>query len=105
MRAASAFSFLDSAALPEDLMAIAAQRDLPAMALVDTNGVYGAPRFYGAAKKTGVHALVGVELELDVGGQKGTNLQPSESDPSSAFGTFSPHEGRRLPNSAPREIQ
>src|SRR5688500_11409094 len=69
MRAASAFSFLDSAALPEDLMAIAAQRDLPAMALVDTNGVYGAPRVYGTAKKTGVQARVGVELVLDSRGQ------------------------------------
>jgi error-prone DNA polymerase len=65
LRAASAFSFLDSASLPEDLIHTAAQRDLPAMALVDTNGVYGAPRFYSAAKKTGVRALVGAELVLD----------------------------------------
>jgi error-prone DNA polymerase len=65
LRTASAFSFLDSAALPEDLIFIGAQRDLPAMALVDTNGVYGAPRFYGAAKKTGVRALVGSELVLE----------------------------------------
>ncbi|MFL6246227.1 MAG: error-prone DNA polymerase, partial [Thermoanaerobaculia bacterium] len=65
LRAASAFSFLDSAALPEDLICLGAQRDLPAMALVDTNGVYGAPRFYGTAKKAGVRALVGSELVLD----------------------------------------
>ena len=65
LRAASAFSFLDSAALPEDLICLGAQRDLPAMALVDTNGVYGAPRFYGAAKKAGVRALVGSDLMLD----------------------------------------
>ncbi|HKR63379.1 MAG TPA: PHP domain-containing protein, partial [Thermoanaerobaculia bacterium] len=64
LRAASAFSFLDSAALPEDLMAVAANLDLPAMALIDTNGVYGAPRFYGMARKTGVRALVGSELIL-----------------------------------------
>src|SRR5215212_3720042 len=51
LRAASAFSFLDSASLPEDLIYHAAQHDLPAMALVDRNGVYGAPRFYSAAKK------------------------------------------------------
>ena len=79
MRAASAFSFLDSAALPEDLMAIAAQRDLPAMALVDTNGVYGAPRFYGAAKKTGVQARVGVELVLDGRGQSASTGGQSAS--------------------------
>jgi error-prone DNA polymerase len=65
LRAASAFSFLDSASLPEDLIYTAAQRDVPAMALVDTNGVYGAPRFYSAAKKAGVRALVGAELVLD----------------------------------------
>src|SRR5438067_2501094 len=64
LRAASAFSFLDSASLPEDLVFQAAEHDLPAMALVDTNGVYGAPRFYTAAKKAGVRALVGAELIL-----------------------------------------
>ncbi|HEY8183697.1 MAG TPA: DNA polymerase III subunit alpha, partial [Thermoanaerobaculia bacterium] len=65
LRSASAFSFLDSASLPEDLVFQAAEMDLPAMALVDTNGVYGAPRFYTAAKKAGVKALVGAELMLD----------------------------------------
>src|SRR4051794_29221473 len=44
LRSASAFSFLDSASLPEDLIYWAAQKDVPAMALLDTNGVYGAPR-------------------------------------------------------------
>ncbi len=68
LRAASAFSFLDSASLPEDLIDCAAQKDLPAMALVDTNGVYGAPRFYTAAKKAGIKALVGAELVLECGG-------------------------------------
>ncbi|HVS33490.1 MAG TPA: error-prone DNA polymerase [Thermoanaerobaculia bacterium] len=64
LRAASAFSFLDGASLPEDLIHEAAAHDLPAMALVDTNGVYGAPRFYSAAKKAGVKALVGSDLVL-----------------------------------------
>ncbi|MDQ6800401.1 MAG: PHP domain-containing protein, partial [Acidobacteriota bacterium] len=59
LRAASAFTFLDGASLPEDLVYQAAEKYLPAMALVDTNGVYGAPRFYTAAKKAGVRALVG----------------------------------------------
>jgi error-prone DNA polymerase len=74
LRASSAFSFLDSAALPEDLVAIAAQRDLPAMALVDTNGVYGAPRFYGAAKKAGIRPIVGVDLRLEDDEQRLTVL-------------------------------
>ena len=65
LRAASAFSFLDGASLPEDLVDNAAQKDIPAMALIDTNGVYGAPRFYGAAKKAGIRAIVGAEVVLD----------------------------------------
>ena len=65
LRAASAFSFLGAASLPEDLVQVAAERDVPAMALVDTNGVYGAPRFYSAAKKAGLRALVGAEVVLD----------------------------------------
>ncbi|HYM61891.1 MAG TPA: error-prone DNA polymerase [Thermoanaerobaculia bacterium] len=65
LHAASSFSFLDGASLPEDLIQQAANTDLHAMALVDTNGVYGAPRFYSAAKKAGVRALVGAEIVLD----------------------------------------
>src|SRR5436853_3137377 len=69
LRTASAFSFLDGASLPEDLMYHAADKGIPAMALIDTNGVYGAPRFYAAAKKTGVRALVGADLVLECGGR------------------------------------
>jgi len=65
LHAASAFSFLDGASLPEDLVEQAANIGLPAMALVDNNGVYGAPRFYGAAKKAGLRALVGAEIVLE----------------------------------------
>ena len=59
---ASAFSFLDGASQPEDLVAQAARLELPAVALVDRNGVYGAPRFYKAAREAGIKALVGAEV-------------------------------------------
>src|SRR6185369_11453187 len=65
LRVSSAFSFLDGASLPEDLIEQAARLGLPAVALVDRNGVYGAPRFYKAAKAAGVRALVGAEVSLD----------------------------------------
>ncbi len=64
MRAASAFSFLDGSSLPEDLIEEAARREIPAVALVDRNGVYGAPRFYKAAKAAGIKPLVGAEVTL-----------------------------------------
>src|SRR5437773_1732370 len=78
LRAASAFSFLDGASLPEDLIYWAAQKDVPAMALVDTNGVYGAPRFYGAAKKAGIKALVGAELLLECSSPERSEGPPSQ---------------------------
>src|SRR5258706_7876421 len=64
LRVSSAFSFLDGASLPEDLIEQAARLGLPAMALVDRNGVYGAPRFYKAARAAGIRALVGAEVTL-----------------------------------------
>ncbi len=64
LRTASAFSFLDGSSLPEDLVARAAALGLPAVALIDRNGVYGAPRFYKAAKESGIKALVGAEVVL-----------------------------------------
>ncbi|MFN7940864.1 MAG: error-prone DNA polymerase [Thermoanaerobaculia bacterium] len=67
LRAASAFSFLDGASLPEDLVARAAELELPAVALVDRNGVYGAPRFFKAARDAGLRALVGLELVCELG--------------------------------------
>jgi error-prone DNA polymerase len=60
----SAFSFLEGASLPEDLIARAAELDIPAVALLDRDGIYGAPRFYMAAKKAGVRAHVGAEITL-----------------------------------------
>jgi error-prone DNA polymerase len=64
LHASSAFSFLNGASLPEDLIEEAARLAIPAVALVDSNGVYGAPRFYKAAKAAGIKALVGAEVVL-----------------------------------------
>jgi error-prone DNA polymerase len=64
LHAASAFSFLDGATLPEALVERAAALDYPALALLDRDGVYGAPRFHLAAKKAGLKAIIGAELTL-----------------------------------------
>jgi error-prone DNA polymerase len=61
----SAFSFLEGASLPETLMAAGADFQIPAMALLDRDGVYGAPRFYMAAKKAGIKAHLGAEITCD----------------------------------------
>jgi error-prone DNA polymerase len=62
----SAFSFLEGASLPEDLIATCAHLNMPAMALLDRDGVYGAPRFYMAAKKAGVKAHLGAEVTCEI---------------------------------------
>ena len=62
LHARSAFSFLQGAATPEDLVATAASLGIPAMALLDRDGVYGAPRFHMAAKKAGMRAHIGSEI-------------------------------------------
>ena len=63
LHAASAFSFLDGASLPEALVDRAATLGYPALALLDRDGVYGAPRFHQAAKAAGVRAMVGAEVQ------------------------------------------
>jgi error-prone DNA polymerase len=65
LRARSAFSFLEGATTPEDLAARAAELGYSAMALGDRDGLYGAPRFYAAAKAAGIRQIVGAELTLD----------------------------------------
>ncbi len=60
--ARSAFSFLEGTSLPEDLIENCARLNMPAMALLDRDGVYGAPRFHMAAKKAGIKAHIGAEV-------------------------------------------
>jgi error-prone DNA polymerase len=62
LHARSAFSFLEGASLPEELVGVCAHLGMPAMALLDTDGVYGAPRFHLAAKKIGLRAHIGAEV-------------------------------------------
>ena len=64
LRCRSAFSFLDGASSPEDLIARGAALDYPILALGDRDGVYGAPRFHQAAKRAGMRPLVGCDLTL-----------------------------------------
>ena len=64
LHASSAFSFLDGSSLPEALIERAAALGYPALALLDRDGVYGAPRFHLAAKKAGLKAIIGAELTL-----------------------------------------
>jgi len=61
----SNFSLLDGASHPEDLIARARGLGMPALAITDHDGLYGAVRFYKAAKQAGVKPVIGAELTID----------------------------------------
>src|SRR5437867_2234932 len=60
----SNYSFLDGASDVDDLADAAVEQGLDALALTDTNGLYGAVRFANAAKDRGLRAIFGAELQL-----------------------------------------
>ncbi|MBI4476279.1 MAG: PHP domain-containing protein [Acidobacteria bacterium] len=64
LHCASAFSFLESTLLPELLVDRAAALGYPALALLDRDGVYGAPRFHKAATRAGIKPIIGAELTV-----------------------------------------
>ena len=63
----SAFSFLRGGSFPEQLAEVAADLEMPAIALLDRNGVYGAQRFSVAAREHGVRPIIGAELSMEDG--------------------------------------
>ena len=64
LHAASAFSFLEGASLPETLIETAVEKCLPSIAITDRNGIYGAARFHTMAKKNGIRAHIGAEISV-----------------------------------------
>jgi error-prone DNA polymerase len=64
LHARSAFSFLEGGSVPEELIAAGLDLNMQAMALLDRDGVYGAPRFHLAGKKNGIKAHIGAEVSV-----------------------------------------
>src|SRR5207302_8713917 len=60
----SNYSFLDGASHVDDLVDAAVEQGMEALALTDTNGLYGAVRFANAAKGRGIRPIFGTELQL-----------------------------------------
>jgi len=65
----SAYSFLDGASLPDEILAEAHRLGLPALALTDRNGIYGSLAFAHAAQPLGIQAITGAEVTLSDGSQ------------------------------------
>ena len=75
LHAHSAYSFLDGASTPEELVEEAARLDLRAIALTDHDGLYGVVRFAEAAKELRCATVFGAELSL------GNVARTEEPDP------------------------
>src|SRR5690554_5945832 len=66
LHAHSAFSFLDGASQPEELVREAVRLGLSGLALTDHDGLYGVVRFAQAARAAGLPTVFGAELHLPV---------------------------------------
>lgn len=64
LHAHSAYSFLDGASTPEEMVEEAARLGLRAIALTDHDGLYGVVRFAEAARELDVATVFGAELSL-----------------------------------------
>jgi error-prone DNA polymerase len=93
LHTSSAFSFLDGASLPGTLVDRAAELGYPALALLDRDGVYGAPQFYRAAKAAGIKAIVGAELTI--------GLQPPNPSLKPQAPRPTPHASSPKPHASP----
>ncbi len=59
------FSFGDGAGRIDELVGAAQRLGMPALAITDHDGLYGAVRFYQACKAAGVKPIVGVEISVE----------------------------------------
>src|SRR5256714_8201393 len=65
----SAYSFLDGASPPDEILAEAHRHGYPALALTDRNGIYGSLAFAHAAKPLGIQAITGAAVTLTDGSE------------------------------------
>ena len=70
LHASSAFSFLEGASQPEDLIERAMELEIPAVALLDRNGFYGSARMQTSGERNNIRAHVGAEISTSAFGPR-----------------------------------
>src|ERR1700760_366043 len=93
LHAHSAYSFLDGASAPEELVEEAVRLGLRAIALTDHNGLYGAVRFAEAAVELDMRTVFGAELSL---GSESRTENPDPAGPHLLVLARGPEGYRRL---------
>ena len=64
------YSLLDGACEIDQLMQIAVEQKMPAVAMTDHGNLFGAVEFYNAARAAGVHPVIGCEVYVSQQGHK-----------------------------------
>src|SRR6516165_9259160 len=64
------YSLLDGACDIDQLMKIMVEQKMPAVAMTDHGNLFGAVKFYNAAKASGVHPVIGCEVYVSQQGHK-----------------------------------
>ena len=64
LRICSHYTFLDSTLSPGAIVKLAAEHDLPAVALTDRGNLHGAAEFAQAARTAGIKPIIGAELRV-----------------------------------------
>ena len=84
----SNFSLGDGAGRIDELVAAARRCGMPALAITDHDGLYGAVRFYQACKAAGIKPIVGVEISVE--SVLGQPAEPPETAPADLAPPTSP---------------
>ncbi|WP_306360465.1 error-prone DNA polymerase [Nocardia sp. CC227C] len=92
LHAHSAYSFLDGASQPEELVEEAVRLGLEALALTDHDGFYGVVRFAEAAREWGMPTVFGAELSLGSAARPGAHLAPRGGSGSRPGHTATAHD-------------
>jgi error-prone DNA polymerase len=100
----SAYSFLDGASLPEELVARAAELGYDTLALTDHDGVYGSLEFARAAKDLGIRPITGAEVTLAGGAHITLLVESSRGYANLCRLLTRAHAGTRLPGREDREL-
>jgi error-prone DNA polymerase len=103
LHAHSAFSFLDGASLPEELVSRAAELGYEALALTDHDGVSGSLEFAHAAKAFGVRPITGAEVTLAGGAHITLLCESSRGYANLCRILTAAHAGTRRPGREDRE--
>ena len=81
LHAHSAYSFLDGACQPEEMVTEAQRLGLKALALTDHDGFYGVVRFAEAAREYGMPTVFGAELSLPLSTGSRSDSRAGAVDP------------------------